>query len=326
MIRVYSISVLIVCLIVGASFSFESQSSEEKSVIEVLEEKGLDFSDKRPNFSIEGVSVEVGRSIFHDGFASKPKGGKTSKQSKHFVCSSCHNVEREDPDLSVVDPQARLEYTNAKGIPFLQGSTMHGAVNRTTYYNGDYEKKYGDLVYPARNNIRNAIQLCATECAQGRKLKDWELESILAYIWTLELNLEDIGLSENSAAGLGVEGIQAKYLQGSPATFIPPPPDRQKGTGLVGNPENGNLIYENGCLHCHYKGRYSFLNLDRSKLSFKHLKKKMPNYSRHSMYQVVRWGVPSKSGKSSYMPQYTEEKMSDQQLTDLRSYIEMECN
>jgi mono/diheme cytochrome c family protein len=325
MIKIYSIAVLLACLIIGASFSFDSMSAEKISLSEVLEEKGLDYSQKRPDFSIDGVSVEVGKSIFHDGFAQKPGGGKTSKQSKHFVCSSCHNVEREDPDLSIIDPQARLEYTNERGLPFLQGSTMYGAVNRSTYYNGDYEKKYGDLVFPARNNIRNAIQLCATECAQGRKLKDWEIESILAYLWTLELKLEDIGLDATSAAELGVEGIQAKYLQGSPATFIAPPEDRKIGTGLVGNPENGKLIYENGCLHCHYKGRYSFLHLDQSNLSLAHLKKSIPNYGRHSIYQVIRWGVPSKSGKASYMPQYTEEKMNDQQLTDLRSYIELVC-
>lgn len=326
MMRYLSFIILFFCLMLGGAFSFENPITENKmSVNGLLESKGLDFSDKKPNLSIAGVSVEVGKSIFHDGFAQKPKGGKTSKQSKHFVCSSCHNVEKEDPDLSIVDPQARLEYTSAKGLPFLQGSTMYGAVNRMTYYNGDYEKKYGDLVIPARNNIRNAIQLCATECAQGRALKDWEIESILAYLWTLEYNLDDIGLDESTAASIGVEGIQARFLQGSPATFIPPPADRKKGTGLLGNADNGQLIYENGCLHCHFQGKYSFLHLDDSKLSFKHLKRTMSRFGRHSIYQVIRWGVPTKSGKSSYMPQYTQEKMSDQQLADLRAYIESKC-
>lgn len=326
MMRYFSFLILLFCIVIGASFTLDQDTSpEDMSVIDILESKGIDYSEKRPDFTIEGVSAEVGKSIFHNGFAKKPKGGKTSKQSKHFVCSSCHNVEREDPDLSIVDPQARLEYTHANGLPFLQGSTMHGAVNRSSYYNGDYEKKYGELVHPARNNIRNAIQLCATECAQGRKLKDWELESILAYLWTLEFQLEDIGLTKESAEQTGVEGIQAMYLQGSPATFIPPPADRKKGTGLLGNTDNGKLIYENSCLHCHNQGRYSFLHLDKSRMSFKHLKRSMPKYGRHSLYQVVRWGVPSKSGKPSYMPQYTKEKMSDQQLADLRAYIEFQC-
>jgi len=327
MIKYLGFSVLLFCIVLGASFSYNGVDSfsQDETVISVLESKGVDYNDKKPDMTIEGVSAEVGYSLFHKGFAPKPNGGNSSKQSKHFVCSSCHNVKREDPDLSVVDAQARLEYTNANELPYLQGSTMYGAVNRATYYNGDYEKKYGDLVHAARNDIRNAIQLCATECAQGRELKDWEMESILSYLWTMQYTLEDIGLDQESAAEMGVEGIQARYLQGSPATFIPPPNDRKAGTGMIGNPDNGKLIYENSCLHCHFQGRYSFFHLDKSRLSFKHLKKSIPNYGRHSIYQVIRWGVPSKSGKPSYMPQYTEEKMSDQQLADLRAYIEAEC-
>lgn len=336
MTKIYSISTIIIGLILGTFLSSGISTEvnlatnvnpiEQSSVAIILEAKGVDYSAKKPNRSMAGVSAEVGRQLFHEGFAKKPKGGKTKKQSKHFVCSSCHNVEREDPDLSIVDPQARLEYTNNKGIPFLQGTTMYGAVNRATYYNGDYDKKYGELVEPARNDIRGAIQLCATECAQGRELKDWELESLLAYLWTLELQLDDIGLDQTSAEAMDIESIQAKYLQGAPATFLPPPSDRKSGTGLIGRPDNGKLIYENSCLHCHYRGEYSYLHLDNSRLSFRHLKRNISKYSRHSLYQVTRWGVPVKSGKRSYMPQYTKEKMSDQQLTDLRSYIEQQAD
>ena len=93
------------------------------------------------------------------------------KQSKHFVCTSCHNIQKEDPDLSIADPQARLEYARDMELPYLPGTTLYGAVNRTSFYNGDYEKKYGDLVKPARNNLREAIQLCAVECSQGRALR-----------------------------------------------------------------------------------------------------------------------------------------------------------
>ncbi len=326
MIKLYSISAISLLFVMGVFLSGANTAEDIKSVIEVLESKGVDYSSKKPNFNIAGVSAEAGKQLFHEGFSQKPNGGKTKKQSKHFVCTSCHNVEKEDPDLTVSDPQARLIYSNEKGLPFLQGTTMYGAVNRDTYYNGDYDKKYGDLVEPARNDIRGAIQLCATECAQGRELKDWELESILAYLWTIELNVEDIGLTEETASNMDADGIRAKYLQGSPATFLPPPPDRKNGSGLVGNSENGKLIYENSCLHCHYRGEYSFLHLDNSRLSFKHLKKNISKYSRHSLYQVTRWGVPVKSGKRSYMPQYTEERMSKQQLADLRAFIEEEAS
>jgi mono/diheme cytochrome c family protein len=322
MIKLISISAISLFFVIGVFWSNTTNSEDSNSVIELLESKGIDYDDKKPNFEIAGVSAKVGEQLFHNGFSQKPNGGKTKKQSKHFVCTSCHNVAKEDPDLSVSEPQARLVYTNERGLPFLQGTTMYGAVNRSTYYNGDYKKKYGDLVESARNDIRNAIQLCATECAQGRKLKDWELESILAYLWTLELNIGDLGLTKEVASKMDVESIKAKYLQGSPATFLPPPSDRNEGSGLIGNSDNGKLIYENSCLHCHYKGEYSFLHLDNSRLSFKHLKRNISKYSRHSLYQVTRWGVPVKSGKRSYMPQYTEERMSKQQLADLRAYIE----
>jgi len=161
-----------------------------KPAKEVLEELGADYSAKKPNMSISGVSVEAGRSIIEDGFAPTPGGGKTGQQSKHFVCTSCHNTQREDPELTVSDPAARLAYTSDRDLPFLQGTTLFGAVNRDNYYNGDYYKKYGDLVDAARNDVRGAIQLCAVECAQGRSLDEWEVESILAYMWSKELQME----------------------------------------------------------------------------------------------------------------------------------------
>jgi len=68
---------------------------------------------------------------------------------------------------------------------------------------------------------------------------------------------------------------------------VPPPSDRRGGTGLYGNPKNGQLIYDKSCLHCHYRGKYSFLHLDDSRLSFKHLKKNIGKYSRHSLYQEL---------------------------------------
>lgn len=305
----------------------------DRSVIEVLEELGEDYSSKRPNMSIPGVSAEVGRSIIEDGFASKPGGGNTGQQSKHFVCTSCHNTEREDPDLSVSDPEARLAYTSNREMPFLQGTTLYGAVNRKSYYNGDYYLKYGDLVDAARNDIRGAIQLCAVECAQGRALDDWELESILAYMWTKELQIEDLNLEaeekaiiEDVLAGNGDKKvarfmINEKYLQGSPATFVVPPADRKAGTGFKGDSEKGMLVYKNSCLHCHENGKYSFFQMDDHAITHRYLNRKADGYSRLSIYQVSRWGVPTKSGKRSYMPQYTSERMSDQQLADLRAYI-----
>ena len=95
---------------------------------------------------------------------------------------------------------------------------------------------------------------------------------------------------------------------------------------LEGNTDNGKLLYENSCLHCHENGRYSYFVLDDCDITFKHLKKKASGYSDHSIFQATRFGIYSVPGRRSYMPQYPMEKMSDQQLKDLQAYIDMRAD
>lgn len=323
---------IFVCsLWIGASWEVEDGSTGQ-SIANILMEMGSDNPNK-VNTSIPGVSAEVGYDIVHLGSSDRDGQKHSKRQSKHFVCTSCHNTVKEDPDLAVNDPQARLDYGIEHGIPFLQATTLYGVVNRTSFYNGDYEKKYGDLVKPARNDIRGAIQLCATECAQGRKLKAWELESVLAYLWTIDIKLEDLSLTQDETemitAGKDPEKatmlIKSKYMDHSPAHFGLPPDDRKTGYGLEGDADNGQKIYDASCLHCHYHERYSFFNLDHSAMSLKYMARKAGTYSRHSLYQVIRYGTYPKNGKKSYMPHYTEEKLSNQQVEDLRAYFEKEA-
>ncbi|MDX1666757.1 MAG: cytochrome c [Saprospiraceae bacterium] len=304
------------------------------SVAEVLEQLG-DTLPHKPDFSIPGVSAEAGLMLVTLGVVRGQKPARSSDQSNHFVCTACHNIQREDPDLRVSDPQARLLYVKEKGIPFLQGTTLYGAVNRTSFYNGDYEKKYGELVDSARHDIRMAIQLCATECSQGERLEPWELESVLAYLWTIglkiydldldleERNLLDRALTEGRSREEAIDMIKGHYLQASPATFVDPPENRREGYSAgEGNARNGKLIYDLSCKHCHENERYSFFDLNDSKYSFRFLEKHFPRYTRYSTYQVVRYGTVPVNWKRSYMPNYTLEKMSRQQLEDLRVYIE----
>ena len=335
--KLFLISTLIVATTILTSFLPSEKSlneiKKEDPVSDILKKLG-DAPTLHQAKMFKGASAEIGKDLALYGIAKKPKGGSTKKQSKHFVCTSCHNTVKEDPDLRVSDPQARLNYAKEKGIPFLQGTSLYGIVNRTSFYNGDYDKKYGKLVEPARNNIREAIQLCAVECAQGRKLKNWEVESVLAWLWTMELKMEDLNLSEadyktvnaalnkNGDKKAAIKLIKSYYLQGSPATFITPPDDRKAGYNLKGNPANGKLIYELSCQHCHKDKRYSYFDLDDEKLTFQHLNKHISKYTRYSIYQVARYGTPPMNGKKAYMPQYTQEKMSDQMMEDLRSYIE----
>lgn len=305
----------------------------DTTVQSVVEQLGGEASAWKPDLSMKGVSAEAGADLVLRGITKKPRGGKTKKQSKHFVCTSCHNVVKEDPDLRYASPQDRLAYCAEKGIPYLQGTTLYGAVNRTSFYNGDYDKKYGDLVKPTRNNLREAIQLCAVECSQGRKLKSWEMESVLAYLWTLELKMGDLNLSSEEMNGIqsALEGekdkagqlklIESKYLKASPATFTDPPKDRTTAYQVEGDPINGKRVYDLSCKHCHADKRYSHFNLDDSKMTFKYLARHLKKYTRYSTYQVVRYGTSPMNGKKAYMPQYPLEKLSIQQMQDLRSYI-----
>ncbi len=309
--------------------------TEENSVAQVLQLLGDESLPHYPDTTIKGVSAEKGKQLVLTGFATDAVGKKVAKQSAHFVCTSCHNVERDEPNLSKVDPVAKLAYVAEKKLPFVQGSALYGVVNRTQFYNGDYEKKYGDLVKAARNNIREAIQLCAVECAQGRRLEHWEMESILAYLWTIDLKISDLNMTTEEMRQINqavndklkseasIALLKSKYLQGMPASFTAPPEDRQQGiAAIVGNAENGKSIYDLGCKHCHEGMRYSFFELDDSKNTFQFLNRHIPRYTRYSIYQVARYGTSPLPGKGAYMPQYTLEKMNHQQLEDLRAYIE----
>ncbi len=306
----------------------------DQGVVQLVEELGGDPLPHPLNSSIPGVSAKAGEEIIKYGFTKNKKGRKVKKQSKHYVCTSCHNLEKEDPDLSVSDPEARLQYAIKNDLPFLQGTTLYGAVNRTSFYNDDYYKKYGDLVVEAKNDIRAAIQLCATECAQGRELEDWEIESILAYLYEIDLKVSDLKLNtieveylekaknnENDKSK-ALELLESKYLKGSPATFINPPAKIKNLRFENPDLQEGKMIYEKSCLYCHNQGKYSYFQLDKSKMSFKHLSAKANGYGSHSIYQVVRFGVPSYVWKKSYMPHYTEEKLSRRQLENLRAYID----
>ena len=326
--------------ILGLGLIPDISSPKKVKPNEKISEVLYKLGDETPNHFLRYPSqkeINLGRQLFHEGFASKESGRKAKRLSKHFVCTSCHNVEKEFLDLSQNDAQKRLDYAAQNQLPFLQGSPMYGAINRTSFYNGDYYKKYGDLVNVARNNLREAIQLCAIECAQGRELKDWEIEALLSYLWTLGYEIHDLNLQgedlqlintalvDKNKSAQAIALIKSKYMDHSPATFTAPPSSFKEGYNLQGNPENGKPIYELGCLHCHEGGRYSFLDLDKSKFSFKFLHNQVDSYSHSSIYQVGRYGTPPRPGKKAYMPQYTQEKMTDQQMEDLRAYIAQEA-
>lgn len=293
----------------------------------------------RINTKLEAVSVQRGYELVHEGQTTSPDGKRTKRQSKHFVCTSCHNTVRETDNLKSIKPEDRLAYSREHKVPFLQGSPFFGIVNRVTFYNNDYQKKYSDIpdIKRANRDIRQAIQICATECARGRALEDWEIESILAYFWTLQLKVTDLKLTETSrkkiiyaldearSTARAIHLLEAQYADRYPATFVEampyrtlqyPPEEKQERIA------NGKAIYELGCKYCHEGKRYSFYSLDDSKKTFRQLHRKLESGDPHSIYKITRTGTYSSAGKKAYMPQYTQEKMSDRQIEDLRIFVE----
>ena len=96
--------------------------------------------------------------------------------------------------LTKISADDKLTRSIKTGQPYVQASTFYGIVNRKTFYNDDYQIKYKGvpLIEESHTDIRAAIQLCATQCAQGRELADWEVESVLSLFWELQLTIDDL--------------------------------------------------------------------------------------------------------------------------------------
>ena len=336
--NVFLISALVLVLCICSSFLWFQGGAPawnaDSPLQEVLQSLGAPSLPHQMEYTEE--MARQGEEIVKIGKTTTPKGKRSSYVSKYYACTTCHNLEREDPDLRVSDPETRLTYVKERGLPFLQGTTFRGIVDRESWYNDDYVKKYGDeKIEIAHKNLRESIQLCAIECSQGRPMEEWEIEAVLAYYWTLQWRLKDLSLtagdyeklnrpnlSEAEKAEL-VTWLKSLYLQKSPAHFYDAPYDKQLGyEGYVGDPAKGKDLYELSCLHCHKSEGVSHYILDDLSLSFKHLDKMIPKDSHFSLYQIVAYGTYAIPGHKPYMPHYPEERMNKQQVEDLRAYIE----
>ena len=281
--------------------------------------------------------AKVGKDLIEKGRTVR-NGKKTKRISKHFVCTDCHNVTREFKGVKG-SSEERLSYAVDNGIPFLAGSTFWGIYNRTSFYNGDYVKKYGDMVDSARDTLQNAVQLCAKYCSSGRYLEDWELEAIMHYYKKGELRVKDLDIPQNDIKNIRsyqklneeekvrlTNVVNGAHDQLYPATFLPAMDLADRKYGVGGNAEVGKKIYEKSCLYCHSGKRVTYLNLGNDKLSAKMFVRNLKNYSDKSLYQIIRYGTYSKPGRKQYMPLYTKEKMSDQQINDLIAYLKELAN
>ncbi|MFK8037302.1 MAG: c-type cytochrome [Crocinitomicaceae bacterium] len=295
-----------------------------------VEDVLLKLGDKEPLHYIQNLnqdSVKMGYDLISTG---RIKNSKNKKQSKFFVCMDCHNVIPEVSDLADESPAARIKFGKEKGIAFLPASTFYGMYNKTNWYNGDYAKKYGSLVEPTRDTLVNAIQLCATQCSQGRKMDNWEVRAILHYYKSISLQVKDLKMTSKEMDRLtknvinkdkgGIKLLKSKFNTINDATFghteIP------VIEGYEPNLDNGQYIFNNGCLHCHGSGNnVTNFEFDDNDLTMSFLESQISKYSHFSVPKLVRKGTYAIAGKKAYMPQYPLEKMSREQLLDLLGYI-----
>jgi len=299
---------------------------KKMSVLDVI----LELGEKKPSHYLMKTnqdSVRMGYEMVHYG---RLKDKSNQRISKYFVCTDCHNQVKEVSDLSKETPSERIIFGMKNELPFLPASTFYGMYNKEHWYNGDYAKKYGDLVIPTRDSLRNAIQLCAVQCSQGRPLEDWEINSILHYYKSIEITVGDLNLNQAEMNQLlndlathnksGAKVLKSKYNSINDATFgnlDPKEPVNYKADLKV-----GEYIYKNGCLHCHGMGKdITNFEFDSNNLTLSFLESKLKKHNNYSVPYIVRKGTYAISGRKQYMPQYPLEKMSDTELFDLINYI-----
>ena len=288
----------------------------------------------------KGVDADKtkGKQLIRRGLTVDFKGKKTSHTSHKLTCIACHTVVPEHQLPATTDPQLRLEYADSLNIPFLPGPPFYGLVNRFAFFNQDYqnkfEHKHQEMLKAGHHDIRKAMQACNHIYGKGRTLEPWEIESMLAYLWTLELKIGDLQMPDTLLAKVqqsvikkidnnrAISLLEKYYPVVYPATLSTPlkVEQRKKTSPVINNFNNGLKLYKLSCLYCHQNGRYTHLQLDSGEKSFELLKKHFDDDSMHSMYDAHRYHPASKANKPT-PPHYTDERMSDQQLQDIRFFI-----
>ena len=315
----------------------EQADLEATPILWVYEQFGMELPEhyiSNPDPSL----IAIGEELVKKGKSNSPSGKSGSFISPYFVCTDCHNQVKEDPDPVNPNPEARLEYALQNDIGFLQSTTFWGIVNRESWYNDDYIKKYGELVIPASKSLYESTQLCAQECSSGRMLKEWEWEAINHYYHSLQLTIGDLNLDEKSlnivlALKTGatavdedqeqmlVANMKSKYMLRSPAKFQEPSIAKANDQGKTGNKENGERVFEQSCMTCHAYGGPSQLVLENDRLTKRKFRRNLGKGNYWDLYTIIRGGTYAELGHQQYMPLYTLDRLSEEQFADLRAFL-----
>jgi mono/diheme cytochrome c family protein len=302
-----------------------------------------------------------GEEIFRNGFIESPPTGPSPSDpvSEFFTCMTCHNYEREDPDLTVQDPDARFQWIEKTGkkIFLLQGATMAGVVNRETFY-ADYYTIYHHLCVPKGkelpsrpcgpflricgpgcrtmdpDSLDDAIQVCSAYCSAGRYLDEWELYALLAFFWDQEITLEDIDLLPEQAARVKAvltspspDPREAETLRGLLAGKYA----KKAGNTFRGIPKatkealGGTLVveYGNGRKFAGDSGRGE--RLWQLSCGRCHGIENMPAKAKYftedldKFHKMIAKGTRYRD--KPYMPNFTLERLSHQQSADILVYL-----
>lgn len=298
---------------------------KETSLYKVLVSLGMEAA----NYELPNVNqkmIEQGRKIVVDGVL--PREG-SPRQSEFFKCIDCHSVTKESENLMDSSPEVKQEYASTHNTTWAPGSTLKGLVNRSSYYNDEYREKYGSLLSDLEDgDLKGAIQICATACSQGTELNSEEMDAVLAYLWSLELNLGDLDLNKQDYLDLNnpdktendkeklIQHLKTKFPQKERAHFVSYRKSYKKVKRAKGNIQSGEQVWKHSCLNCHGADHMDDYGNKFSAKSLQDMPAKI-------LTRMIRKGSDQLSeDKWLYMPAYSKEKITDQQIKDLYEYIQ----
>jgi len=334
MTRILIITLLLISSLARANASW----NEETPVWAALEFFGNSVPQPLENsraLARDALAVEKGRQLIELGKLDEAEGVPISE---HYRCNDCHNTKADAVGFSAY-PEGRLPALS-EDMVMSQGSSFKGIVNREAWYNGIWGIKYGsygEIFGVASRNLPKAVELCSSICSQGRVLSEQERELILAFFWSLELKLSDLSFDQQDFELLemyknkyqkavedqskfkvvlqasATQFLKDKYAQTSPAVQG----DSSIDVATGGSAVNGKRVYEKACHQCHGaqakhikipdgKGVTPILNA----------------YQRGALVHFIRNGtLRGSDDEFSYMPFFTQQRLSDGQVVDLAAYL-----
>ncbi len=287
--------------------------------------------------------VAWGRSLATQGQVKDPpvEPSPSTSLAETYRCVHCHNLVREDEKLAVQDPETREKLIRSvkpgvepekpdAALRLTPATTLWGAVNRERFYNGHYEEYHrlkleaGAAMNP--DSLADAVQICCNYCSAGRFPEPWELDSLVAFLWTLELRMKDLNLPEKEAQALleqlqsdedetvkqARKSLRQHYLARAGADCHDEPVQTKEavdtyadGTRYSGDAARGRLLYRSACAGCH--GTDVHPKADAELVAGDKL------FHRYVWKGTEREGV--------YMPRFTQQRLSRQQAADIRVYL-----